>query len=591
MSAQATQGTDQKLSGLMDRLKANPRLPLIVAGAAAIAILVVLFLWARAPDYRVLFSNLSDSDGGVIIARLDQMQVPYRFSEGGQAILIPAESVEQTRMALASEGLPKGGGVGFELMDGQSFGISQFAEHVNYQRALEGELARSIESIDSVQTARVHLALPQESVFVRDRRQPSASVILTLYRNRAVSEGQVNAITHLVSASVSNLPVNQVTVVDQNGNLLSQPAGNDTRNLNDAQLKYTAQVEESYRKRIEALLSTIVGHSNVRAQVTASIDFSVGEHTQETYDPNQDPNQASVRSIQSSESEQSGSSGIGGVPGALSNQPAPTVASPVENAAAANGQNQNAQNQNQGQGQNNAQNANGQDNTTTQAPTGPRSTSQSSTTNYEINRVIRHVQEDTGQVQRLSVAVVVNYRNKTGEDGQTEMVALSEDEMAQIQRLVREGMGYSETRGDSLEVVNAAFSQQAEAQAPTLAWYENPEIISLAKTLGRYLLIAIVAFILWRKLLKPMVERQRSLMVPAGSHGEVGSGGTLLATAGDDEDGEDVAESDIAEQIAKKQKRRARIEHETLLGTVREQAQKDPRMVAMIIRGWINGKD
>ncbi|SPJ34858.1 flagellar basal-body MS-ring/collar protein FliF [Kushneria phyllosphaerae] len=583
MSAQATQGTDQKLSGLMDRLKANPRLPLIVAGAAVIAILVVLFLWARAPDYRVLFSNLSDSDGGVIIARLDQMQVPYRFSEGGQAILIPAESVEQTRMALASEGLPKGGGVGFELMDGQSFGISQFAEHVNYQRALEGELARSIESIDSVQTARVHLALPQESVFVRDRRQPSSSVILTLYRNRAVSEGQVNAITHLVSASVSNLPVNQVTVVDQNGNLLSQPAGNDTRNLNDAQLKYTAQVEESYRKRIENLLSTIVGHSNVRAQVTASIDFSVGEHTQETYDPNQDPNQASVRSIQSSESEQSGSSGIGGVPGALSNQPAPTVPSPVENAAG------NGQNQNNAQ-QDNGQNEDGEETATAQAPTGPRSTSQSSTTNYEINRVIRHVQEDTGQVQRLSVAVVVNYRNQTGEDGQTEMIALSEDEMAQIQRLVREGMGYSETRGDSLEVVNAAFSQQAEAQAPTLAWYENPEIISLAKTLGRYLLIAIVAFILWRKLLKPLVERQQAMQAPAGATA-TGSNGTLLATAGDDEEEDETPEADIAEQIAKKQKRRQRIEHETLLSTVRDQAQKDPRMVAMIIRGWINGKD
>lgn len=578
MSAQATQGTDQKLSGLMDRLKANPRLPLIVAGAAAIAILVVLFLWARSPDYRVLFSNLSDSDGGVIIARLDQMQVPYRFSEGGQAILIPAEQVEQTRMALASEGLPKGGGVGFELMDGQSFGISQFAEHVNYQRALEGELARSIESIDSVQTARVHLAMPQESVFVRDRRQPSASVILTLYRNRAVSEGQVSAITHLVSASVSNLPVNQVTVVDQNGNLLSQPAGNDARNLNDAQLKYTAQVEENYRKRIEALLATIVGHSNVRAQVTASIDFSVGEHTQETYDPNQDPNQASVRSIQSSESEQIGSNSVGGVPGALSNQPAPNVASPVQNA---NGQNE----------QNNAQNDQAAEEQTTEVqPVQPRSSTKGSTTNYEVNRLIRHVQEDTGQVERLSVAVVVNYRDQTGEDGQTRMVALSDEEMAKIQRLVREGMGYSEARGDSLEVVNAAFSQQAEAQAPTLAWYENPDIISLAKTLGRYLLIAIVAFILWRKLLKPLVERQRTLMVPAGSQSAGTSSGTLLATAGDDEDDESEP-SDIAEQIAKKQKRRQRIEHETLLSSVRDQAQKDPRMVAMILRGWINGKD
>lgn len=582
MSSEASSTSDNRLSGLLGRVRANPMVPLLIAGAAAIAILVVLFLWARAPEYRVLFSNLSDSDGGTVIARLDQMQVPYRFAEGGQAILVPAGQVEQTRMALASEGLPQGGGVGFELMDNQSFGISQFAERVNYQRALEGELARSIESIDAVQSARVHLALPQESVFVRDRREPSASVVLTLYRNRAVSDGQVRAITHLVSASVADLPIDAVTVVDQDGELLSRAGSdNNSRQLNDSQLKYTAQLEDAYSRRIEQLLATIVGHNNVHAQINANIDFSVSERTQETYDPNQDPNQAAVRSIQSSESEQVGMGGVGGVPGALSNQPTPDAEAPVEDVPA-----DAEADEGEAEGEGDNQNE-------TVAPTSS-SSSASSTTNYEVNRTIRHVQEETGRIERLSIAVVVDYREQVNEEGEAERVPLTEEQMAQIRSLVQESVGFSEARGDSLEVVNAAFSQEAEEQAPEMPWYQDPELIALGKTLLRYLVIAIVALLLWRKLLKPLVDRQRGVTGAgrAGSDGERNEQGELLATAGDDEEDEyQQSQDDLAAEIRKKHLKRQRVEHEHLLSTVREQSKKDPRMVAMILRGWINGKD
>lgn len=584
MSSEASSTKTGGLSGLMSRVRANPMVPLLIAGAAAVAILVVLFLWARTPDYRVLFSNLSDSDGGTVIARLDQMQVPYRFAEGGQAILVPAGQVEQTRMALATEGLPQGGGVGFELMDEQSFGISQFAERINYQRALEGELARSIESIEAVQSARIHLALPQESVFVRDRREPSASVVLTLYRNRAVSDGQVNAIAHLVSSSVSDLPASQVTVVDQDGELLSNSSDNSSRQFNANQLEYANRIEEAYSNRIERLLSTIVGHNNVQAQINASIDFSVSEHTQETFDPNQDPNEATVRSIQSSESEQIGMGGVGGVPGALSNTPPANAEAPLVEADAVDPDDPAADGEEEAvEGEDDNQNQ-------TVAPASS-SASASSTTNYEVNRTIRHVQEETGRIERLSIAVVVDYAQQVNEEGEVERVPLSEEQMAQIRSLVQESVGFSQARGDSLEVVNTAFSQEAVEQAPEIPWYKDPDLIALGMTLLRYLVIAIVALLLWRKLLKPLLARQRGES-DAGRDGERGERGELLATAGDDDDeAYEQSEDDLAAEIRKKHLKRQRVEHEHLLSATREQSKKDPRMVAMILRGWINGKD
>ncbi|RKR06103.1 flagellar M-ring protein FliF [Kushneria sinocarnis] len=572
---------------MLERLKANPRLPLIIAVAAVAAILVALLLWARSPDYRVLFSNLSNADGGTIVSRLEQMQVPYRLTSGGQAIMVPADRVDQVRLSLASEGLPKGGGVGFELMDNQSFGVSQFVEHVNYQRALEGELARSIESIDAVSSARVHLAMPQESVFVRDRKQPTASVILPLYQGRAMADGQVSAIAHLVSSSVSNLPVDAVTVVDQNGRLLSRAGAGDGRGLDDTQLEYTARIEQNLRNRIETILAPVVGRENVRAQVTASLDFSRAEHTREQYTPNQDPAQAAIRSKQVSESNQLGGSGIGGVPGALSNQPTPQAPSPIQNPD--NGNNQGDDDQGNNQNDNNGGDANG---TAGQRGT-PRSSNHSSTINYELDRTIRHVQEESGRVQRLSVGVVVDYRNQVGDDGEISRVPLSDEQMAQIQRLVREAVGYSQQRGDSVEVVNAEFSEQMLSEPPAPAWWQNPQLISLAMTVGRYLLIALVAFILWRKLIKPLLDRQREA-APAPAATGTSSTGSFAAVAGDDEEFEGSAEEEEAEfnrNMAEQARKRQRKVYDNQLAEAQERAKDDPRMVAMILRGWMNGKD
>ena len=310
------------------QLRANPRLPLMVGASAAVAAVAALWLWSRAPDYGVLYSNLSDRDGGAIIASLQQMNIPYKFTEGGGALLVQANKVPEARLRLAAQGLPKGGTVGFELMDAQKFGTSQFAEQVNYQRALEGELARSINSISAVESARVHLALPKPSLFVRDQKKPSASVVLSLHRGRSIDEGQVSAIVHLISSSVPELSAKSITVVDQAGNLLSA-ANAGTRGLDVSQLKYTQEIEQGYIRRIEAILQPILGAGNVHAQVAADIDFSIVENTDEKFRPNQEPGSAAIRSQQSSESNQGGNGPATGVPGALSNQPPPDPVAPI----------------------------------------------------------------------------------------------------------------------------------------------------------------------------------------------------------------------------------------------------------------------
>lgn len=281
----------------LNRLRANPKIPLIVTGSAAVAVMVALILWAKTPDYRTLFSNLSDQDGGAIVSQLTQMNIPYRFSEASGAIEVPADKVHELRLRLAQQGLPKGGAVGFELLDQEKFGISQFSEQVNYQRALEGELSRTIETIGPVKGARVHLAMPKPSLFVREQKSPSASVTVNLLPGRALDEGQISAIVHLVSSAVAGLPPGNVTLVDQGGHLLTQ-SNTSGRDLNDAQLKYASDVEGRIQRRIEAILSPIVGNGNIHAQVTAQLDFASKEQTEEQYRPNGDESHAALRSRQ-----------------------------------------------------------------------------------------------------------------------------------------------------------------------------------------------------------------------------------------------------------------------------------------------------
>ncbi|MGC1175682.1 flagellar basal-body MS-ring/collar protein FliF [Polaromonas sp.] len=549
---------------LLDQLRANPRLPLAIGVSAAVALIAALWLWNRTPDYGVLYSNLSDRDGGAIIASLQQMNIPYKFTDGGAALLVAANKVPEARLRLASQGLPKGGTVGFELMDNQKFGTSQFAEQVNYQRALEGELARSINSISAVESARVHLALPKPSLFVRDQKKPSASVVLTLHRGRNIDEGQVSAIVHLISSSVPELSAKSITVVDQAGNLLSA-ANAGTRGLDVTQLKYAQEIEQTYIRRIEAILQPIVGTANVHAQVAAEIDFSTVENTDEKYRPNQDAGSAAIRSQQSSESSQQGALLPGGVPGALTNQPPANPVAPI--AADVPGQKK-PEPQAPGQLKMSTE--------MSSVASTPRSTTAGSgrkdvTTNYELDRSIRHVQQGAGGIKRLSVAVVVNYRGGKSQ-GKPTVQALSAAELEQIQNLVKEAMGYSRERGDTLNVVNSPFANETK-DTPELPVWREPDNIEMAKTAGKYLLLGMLALYLWFAVLRPLL---RNYLQP--ERAPAGSAAVESAAA-------DNADPEVQAQDRQTQRHLDNIQY------AREAALKDPRMVAMLIRHWMEKKD
>ena len=559
MSATSATTPQNKSLEWINRLRANPKIPLMVAGAAAVAIIVAMVLWAKSPDYRTLYSNLSDQDGGAIVTQLTQMNIPYRFAENGGALEVPADKVHELRLRLAQQGLPKGGAVGFELLDQEKFGISQFSEQVNYQRALEGELARTIETLGPVKGARVHLAMPKPSLFVREQKSPSASVTINLAPGRAMDEGQISAVVHLVSSAVAGLPPGNVTVVDQSGRLLTQ-SNTAGRDLNDAQLKYAADVEGRVQRRIEAILGPIVGNGNIHAQVTAQIDFDNKEQTEEQYQPNGDAAQAVLRSRQTNESEQIGGQYPGGVPGALSNQPAPANTAPITNPPA-----------NQNQPQNGQQNANGQQQATTNNA-GPRNTTRNETANYEVDRTIRHTKMNVGDIQRLSVAVVVNYR--TLADGKTE--ALTADQLKQIEDLTREAMGYTEKRGDTLNVVNSPFNATDDVGGQLPFWQQQAFIDQMLAA-GRWLLVLIVAWLLWRKAVRPqLVRRQeeaKALQEQQRARAEI----------------EESVEVRLSKDEQLQQRRsNQRLTAEVMSQRIREMSDNDPRVVALVIRQWMS---
>ncbi len=521
----------------------NPRqnIGLLVAVAAIIALLAGMWIWGQTPEYRVLYSNLSDRDGGAIIDALQQQNVPYKFSEGGGALLVPANQVHEMRLRLASQGLPKGSLVGFELMENQKFGTSQFLEQVNYQRALEGELARSMQTLAAVQSARVHLALPKPSVFVKEQLKPSASVVLSLFPGRTLDAGQVNGIIHLVSSSVADMPAKNVTVLDQSGSLLSpNKEGSDTP-LDATQIKYVRQIEQDYIKRIEAIVSPLVGAENVHAQITADIDFSQAEQTAETFSPNQPPNEAAVRSQQTLESRNGGGQTPAGVPGALSNQPPVPATAPIVSPASA----------------------------VTEAAGGTGTNSRKeSTTNYEVDRTIRYTKLPVGNIKRLSVAVIVNNRMVTDKNGKATSKPLSDGEKEQITALVKEAMGFNANRGDSLNVLNSEFNEEKETPAAEVPLWKQPEMIALAKDGLRYLIIAGIGLYLLFGVIRPAfnnIEKERKQAL------------------------EEKARQAEAQKTAMEHRAPpdGQAAYDNNLQSVKEMAQNDPKVVAAVVKEWV----
>ncbi|XHF47744.1 MAG: flagellar basal-body MS-ring/collar protein FliF [Achromobacter xylosoxidans] len=537
---------------VLEKIRALPKPVLLGAAAALVALIVAVAMWSSEPKYKVLFSNLDDRDGGAIVTALGTMNVPYKYNDTGTALLVPADRVYDARLQLASQGLPRGGSVGFELMDNARFGASQFAEQINYQRGLEGELARSIESMHTVQHARVHLAMPRQSLFVRERQPPTASVLLNVYPGRSLSDAQVSAISWLVASSVPELTAENVSIVDQNGRLLSAPTG-EGRGMDADQMRMVRETEQRTVERILTILNPLVGPGNVHAQASAEMDFSRREETSEVYRPNQEPGQAAIRSQQTSESNHRGINPAQGVPGALSNQPPANAQAPIANPPQTQPPRP-GQPQQQGQ-QQQQQTATGAG---AQGAGGTVSDRRDATTNYEVDRTISHIKQPVGMLKRLSVAVVVNYvRDKDGEPQ-----ALPPEELSKLTNLVREAMGYSESRGDSLNLVNSQFNDGP----PAVPMWRDPEMISLFKTILAWLVGGVLALWLYRKVRRSVGDYLYPPVDP-----EVAEAERIEAQR----EAQDLARAKETDR------------YQDNLERARTMANKDPRAVAMVLRTWM----
>jgi flagellar M-ring protein FliF len=541
----ATSDLGTRLLGMPLKAKVS----LGVGLAALAAVVFALSLWSSQGDYKVLYANLSDKDGGAIIAQLAQMNVPYRHADGGAAILVPSSQVHDVRLKLASAGLPKGSVVGFELTDTARFGLTQFGERLNFQRGLEGELTRSITALAAVQGARVHLALPNQNGFFREQQKPSASVLLTLHPGRTLDRAQVAGIVHLVASSVAELSPKAVSVIDQTGALLSGPSDAvATSGLDAQQLQYVSQVEQGYTRRIVELLEPVVGRDNLRASVAAEIDFSQTESTSELFKPNQgEAAEKTVRSQQSSEVAGSGTVPAAGVPGAMSNQPPQVATAPITGPAAPL---QTAQLGGSG------------------GATGRRE----SVTNYEVDKTVRVTRNATGSVKRLNAAVVVNNRSTTDAKGKTTTQPLSPEELDKLTALVRESVGFNQERGDSVKVVNAPFRQETPVLTELPLW-KQPELIDLVRALAVPGALGVVALLVVFGLVRPALKAARS--------GKT-SGKTLNAVVQDEESLPPVPGGALPVLEAP----RSTVQ----LDQVRHLARQNPAAVAGIVRDWVSGE-
>ncbi|HKX43025.1 MAG TPA: flagellar basal-body MS-ring/collar protein FliF [Burkholderiaceae bacterium] len=530
------------------RLAAMPlrsKLSLGLGIAALAATVLAMTLWSSQGDYKVLYANLSDKDGGAVIAQLSQLNVPYKHAEGGTAILVPAAQVHDLRLKLATAGLPKGSVTGYELMDNARFGQTQFQERLTFQRGLEGELTRTITSLAAVQNARVHLALPNQNGFFREQQKPSASVMLTIHPGRVLDRAQVAGIVHLVSSSVPELDPKAVSVVDQTGALLTGASDAATPNagLDAQQLQYVNQIESHLSKRIADLLEPIVGRDNLRATVAADVDFSQSEATSEEFKPNQGADASiSIRSQQVSENGGSSAAQPSGVPGAASNQPPVAATAPLTGASQAL---QTAQGGLSGSG-------------------GRRE----ATTNYEIDKTVRVTRNASGTVKRLNAAVVVNNRAVTDAKGKTTYVPLSTEELDKLTALVRESIGFKQERGDSVKVINAPFKVDPAATKVDVPLWKQPEVLDMLRAAAVPAALAFVALLVVFGLIRPAMKATlKPKPAPA-------PGANLQAVI---DDPQDLPALPMPKSV----------EH---LNNAKALARDNPAAVAGIVRNWVSGE-
>jgi flagellar M-ring protein FliF len=541
---------------------------LLVGIAMAVAAGVTVVLWSRGPTYSMLYANLGTQDQAQITQALDAAQIPYRMSPGSNAIEVPADRLNDARLKLAGQGLPEGGG-GFAMMDKDpGFGVSQFMENARYQHALEAELARTIAALRPVEAARVHLAVPRQSAFVRDHKGASASVFLQLKQGRRLEQEQIQAIVNLVASSIPDLEANQVTVVDQQGRLLSSPEGHDQFALREQQYDMIHRLEDDYAQRIEALLAPLVGPGRVRAQVVAQMDMAVTEEAHEQYKPDSQV----VRSEQLSESMTKDGSGSQGVPGALTNQPPPAgVAQPPASAAPAAAKPAGA-----------AGTAGAAATSAVAGTTGvgvTDSSSKQSTKNYEIDRTLAYTRQPAGRLRRVTVAVLIDNMRAVGKDGKAKETPLSKEQLDHVNQLVKDAVGYDEARGDSVNVVNASFAQETVVPAndgvlESPRFWESPLFMDVAKIVGGLVVLLVLVLSVIRPLIKTLIGPTAQQMSVAVLPRNGAPSEPVLPPA--------LPGAAVAAAAAS---------HEQQVLQARTLVNQDPKRVAQVVRGWVAKDD
>lgn len=560
---------------------------LLVGLAASVAIGFAVVLWSQQPDYRPLYGSLTGMDANQVIEALTAADIPYKIEPNSGALLVKADDVARARIKLAGAGIQQtDGNVGFEILDKeQALGTSQFMEATNYRRGLEGELGRTVASLNNIKAARVHLAIPKSSVFVRDERKPTASVLVELYPGRSLEPSQVMAIVNLVATSVPELSKSQVTVVDQKGNLLSDQQELSELSMAGKQYDYSRRMETMFTQRVQNILQPVVGNGRYKAEVSADVDFSAVESTSETFNPDQ----PALRSEQSVNEQRSSSSSTGGVPGALSNQPPGAASAPQQTGQAAAAP---AGPIAAGQPLLDANGAQITDPATGQpmlAPF-PSDKREQATRNYELDRSVSYTKQQQGRLRRLSVAVVLDDQIKVNpENGEVTHTPWSADELARFTRLVQDAVGFDASRGDSVSVINNAFAPDTGIEAIDIPWYEQTWFSMLMSTLKQLFPALLIMILVWF-VLRPVLNN-----ISGGGKGKelgaLGAAGGIAGTVGGGLEGElsdDRVSLGGPQSIMLPSPSEG---YDAQLNAIKNLVAEDPGRVAQVVKDWINADE
>jgi flagellar M-ring protein FliF len=522
---------------------------LLAGVAAAIAAAIWLVLWSQGQNYSVLYGQLSERESGQVMDALTAAGIEFKLSPSG-AVSVPESKVQEARIRLASQGLPQSDSMGIEMIQKDSaLGNSTLMESARYQSVLETELARTIIKVQGVQSARVHLALPKPSVFLRDAHKATASVMLQLYPGRRLDPGQVAAIVHLVASSVPELSANDVTLVDQAGSLLNSPDENAEAAATTRHFEQTRKLEESYQQRIIELLEPMLGAGRVRATVTADMDYTETEETRENYDPQK----TAVRSEQTSNEMRKNGDGAEGIPGALSNQPPGTSGAPVIPGAATPGNPLTPPAAGAG--------------AASTASSGPSSSSQRSTRNFEVDRTLQYVKQPVGTLKRLNVGVVLDDWQKVDADGKVTTAPMSDTDIKRFSQLIKESIGLKDERGDQINVLNQAFkSNVALPPVDGLPLWQQPWFTQLAKQIVGAALVLLVAFLVLRPLMKSLTKPSKR----------------SSAALGEDIDGDRLSLSGQGKAI------KLAPSFEQQIAAARTLVGQDPRRAAQVVKDWVS---